>query len=30
VADNPAYPYESQDERQAARAHRNARQRGAE
>jgi len=30
VADNPAYPYESEDERQAARARRNARQSGAE
>jgi predicted transcriptional regulator len=30
VADNPAYPYESQDDRQAARARRNARQRRAE
>jgi predicted transcriptional regulator len=30
VADNPAYPYESEDERQAARTRRNARQRGAE
>lgn len=30
VADNPAYPYESEEERQAARSRRNVRQRGAE